>query len=644
MKIKSVRIENLRSIQDETVHFDDYTCFVGANGAGKSTILFALNVFFRDASGSATDVAVLSAEDFHGKNTKEAICITVTFTELSADAQEDFKDYFRQGELVVRAEAIFDDQVKAAPVKQFGQRAGMADFRPFFELLAGGGSAAALKDLFRALLAARPDIASASTKEPMIAALREYEAARPDECIMIPSEDQFYGVSKGANRLEKYLQWVFVPAVKDASEEQAEAKNTALGKLLARTVRSKVNFTEDLAALRATASKSYAELLASRQGVLTELSESLKRRLAEWSHPDTALRLQWQQDPNKSVKVEDPLAQILAGEHGFEGELSRFGHGLQRSYLLALLQELAGAGAADAPRLLLACEEPELYQHPPQARHLASVLKELPLSNSQVIVCTHSPFFVDGQDFERVRVVRKPRGTAATKVAAVSLVKLAASLAAANGKQLQKPSGVRAKIHQALQPSLNEIFFAPVVVLVEGLEDVAYITAYVHLLGLDRDFRRLGVHVVPANGKSHLIHPIAIANELGIPTFTIFDSDAHEQNEKKRGQHATDNTAILALCGDAGAAALPTADHWGAKCVMWRSELGDVVEADFAKDELLPFKEKARAVCGHVADLGKNSIFIAEFISEAFDAGKRSATLEKLCRAILAFAEKQSVN
>ncbi len=562
MKIKTVRIENLRSIKDETVHFDDYTCFVGANGAGKSTILFALNVFFRDATGSATEVAVLSGEDFHGKKTMEPIRVTVTFAELSAEAREDFKDYFRQGELVVRAEALFDERTKVASVRQFGQRLGMADFQPFFELSGSGGSVSALRELFKTLRTARPEVTNATTKDAMAEALREYEAARPGECILIPSEDQFYGVSRGANRLEKYLQWVFVPAVKDASEEQAEAKNTALGKLLARTVRSKVNFADDLAVLREATSKSYAELLASRQGVLTELSESLKRRLAEWSHPDTALRLQWQQDPNKSVKVEDPLAQILAGEHGFEGELSRFGHGLQRSYLLALLQELAGAGAADAPRLLLACEEPELYQHPPQARHLASVLKDLPQSNAQVIVCTHSPFFVDGQDFERVRVVRKPRGTAATKVASVSLAKLAASLAKANGKQLQKPSGVRAKIHQALQPALNEIFFAPVIVLVEGLEDVAYITTYVHLLGLDRDFRRLGIHIVPANGKSHLIHPIAIANELGIPTFTVFDSDAHEQDEKKRAQHAGDNEPILSLCGDAGAAALPAADHW----------------------------------------------------------------------------------
>ena len=77
----------------------------------------------------------------------------------------------------------------------------------------------------------------------MTKALREYEAARSDECELIPSEDQFYGFSKGANRLAK-LQWVYVPAVKDATSEQVEARNSALGKLLARTVRSKTNFAK----------------------------------------------------------------------------------------------------------------------------------------------------------------------------------------------------------------------------------------------------------------------------------------------------------------------------------------------------------------------------------------------------------------
>lgn len=43
--IESVRIENFRSFKDETINFGTYTCFVGSNGSGKSTVLNALNVF-----------------------------------------------------------------------------------------------------------------------------------------------------------------------------------------------------------------------------------------------------------------------------------------------------------------------------------------------------------------------------------------------------------------------------------------------------------------------------------------------------------------------------------------------------------------------------------------------------------------------
>ena len=87
MKIESVRIENFRSFKDETVFLDDYTCLVGPNGGGKSTVLCALNVFFRESENSSTDVVNLSAEDFHQKITDEPIRITVTFVDLNAQAQ-----------------------------------------------------------------------------------------------------------------------------------------------------------------------------------------------------------------------------------------------------------------------------------------------------------------------------------------------------------------------------------------------------------------------------------------------------------------------------------------------------------------------------------------------------------------------------
>jgi ABC-type transport system involved in cytochrome bd biosynthesis fused ATPase/permease subunit len=56
VRIKSVRIKNLRLIADQTVEFDRYNCLVGANGAGKSTVLCALNVFFRETQNATTDL------------------------------------------------------------------------------------------------------------------------------------------------------------------------------------------------------------------------------------------------------------------------------------------------------------------------------------------------------------------------------------------------------------------------------------------------------------------------------------------------------------------------------------------------------------------------------------------------------------
>ena len=108
MRIKSVRIKNFRVFCDETIHFDPYTCLVGANGAGKSTILTALNLFFRETAETATNLLELQREDFHGGNTAQPVEITLTFTDLPEQTQEEFADYYRQNELIISAVAIFE--------------------------------------------------------------------------------------------------------------------------------------------------------------------------------------------------------------------------------------------------------------------------------------------------------------------------------------------------------------------------------------------------------------------------------------------------------------------------------------------------------------------------------------------------------
>ena len=74
-------------------------------------------------------------------------------------------------------------------------------------------------------------------------------------------------------------------------------------------------------------------------------------------------------------------------------------------------------------------------------------------------------------DFESVRLVRKEHTVNSSQVKTATFASVAARLAAASGKTPLKPTGMKAKIHQELQPAINEIFFSHAIVLVEGLED-----------------------------------------------------------------------------------------------------------------------------------------------------------------------------
>jgi predicted ATP-dependent endonuclease of OLD family len=313
------------------------------------------------------------------------------------------------------------------------------------------------------------------------------------------------------------------------------------------------------------------------------------------------------------------------------------GHGLQRSYLLALLQELANSEAPDAPTLILGCEEPELYQHPPQARHLADVFSELANGNNQIIVTTHSPLFVSGDGFENIRLVRKPRPNSGTTVRSVTFENLCDRIRGAMGEDPRnRIEGRIAKIHQALQPGISEMFFARIPVLVEGLEDVSYITTELHLSDQWSEFRRLGCHLVPASGKDKLIQPLAIAIELGLPVFIIFDADGNFTKPEHRIKHEHDNRALLTLL-DAKHEIFPSTPIWGKNYTIWPTNITEVIENDFGQNTMR-LKETARLHYAQESGLEKNDMFIAEWLTLAYNEGHRSATLHTLCQTILDFA------
>lgn len=648
MRIESIEIENFRSIKQETIRLDPMTALVGPNGSGKSTVLAALNAFFGFKSDTGRDHSLLEREDFHLGKTSDPVQITITFTSLSG-AESALSHYVRNGKLVVTAEATFDDAKGIAPITHVGQRLGLPEIATYFDADKNGDKAPELKKIFADIRSNHPDIVDASTKANMAEALHNYEATLdPNELSLLRSADEFYGSSSTSGKLRPYIEWVYVPAVKDASVEAAESEGPALRALVARAISNRSGLNEKIEVLRRETRGKLTAILDESKPELEILAKRLESRLQDWSKPDAKVGMSWKDDGDKSVKLINPQAGVQVGDSQFLGELSRQGHGLQRSYLLALLEELshggseAGENAAQVPTLVLGIEEPELYQHPPQARKLSSVLERLAQSGDQTILTTHSPIFVSGEGFSRVRLVRRPQNSPATQVKAATADGVLKRVKAIHGEDTEISAkqlvGARAKLHQALTPSLSEMFFCPRIVFVEGYEDMAYILSWIAFTERGDAFLASEFELIPTLAKSNMIQPGVVAELLGIPSFFVFDGDCDSRENDKNGaaaKHRRDNAALAELCGAKLHDGFPTGSDLGKRHQVWENNIGYTFRVEMSEslgaEKFTKLENALRDEFGHTKDVNKNTLFIEALVENCIGAGGKAPSFDELC-------------
>lgn len=105
LKIKSVTIENFRSIKKTTFVFKDLTTLIGENNTGKTNILKALDWFFSPSARGITE------EDFCNKDPRNEIKITVSFDCLTPDKLNSrTKKYLINDSLVVQKTFCYDSE------------------------------------------------------------------------------------------------------------------------------------------------------------------------------------------------------------------------------------------------------------------------------------------------------------------------------------------------------------------------------------------------------------------------------------------------------------------------------------------------------------------------------------------------------
>jgi len=642
--IKSIRVQNFRCIKDATLDCENLTVLVGPNGSGKSSFLRALEIFYNPSARYIED-------DFYAGDISQNIEITVTFSDLTNEEKQLLKKYVEGKELTVKKVIVW-------PYSRSGQKYyGTSLQNPDFEAFRSA-SGYDLRKEYNKLLAIKEysTLPSYANKDDAKQALSEWEQSNPSKCKRQQDIGQFFGFKEvGEAHLERYTKFLLVPAVRNASEDAIEGRGSVITEMMDLVVRSTLSQRKEIVEFQETIEKRYKEIFDPSK--LTEL-KSLQKQLSETLRiyvPEASVELSWQE--GVGIDFSMPEADIKLVEDGNPSPVGYTGHGLQRAFILTMLQHLAlieapteGSAESDEesteessfqmPSLIIGMEEPELYQHPNRQRHLARVLAKLTeesipevVKQMQVMYRTHSPLFVDLERFEKIRVLHKEQIEDAmpkqTQISSTTLKDVARVIEKADDKPKGTYTGetLRPRLRSLMTPWMNEGFFAELAVLVEGSEDRAAIIGTALAMGYDLESK--GISVIPCMGKTCLDRPIAIFSNLGIRVYAIWDSDWGGHDAKPEENHRLLRLFSCPIEDWPEAVTDQFACFKRSLMYTLRQEIGEEI-----------FNKSLTACCEHFC-LGKkkhaikNPIVIQSIIQEAKRQGKSSTTLEKIVSKIV---------
>ncbi|MCE2455976.1 MAG: ATP-dependent endonuclease [Gemmatimonadetes bacterium] len=649
MNIREIRVKNFRSLRDATLSCDRLTAIVGRNGTGKSSFLRALELFY-DQSAMAT------RDDFYNGDIDQDISITVTFSDLTPDALRLFSSYVDKGTLSVTG--VFSGEQGRNNGKYHGTRLKNKDFVP----VRNAGGLLAVRTAYRKLQADQPEkygsLPPVTRGDDALAALEDWENRHPQACSPALDEGQFFGFKGGGKGyLGKHTTFIRIPAVRDALSDATEARGSSMTQLMDKVVRGTLASRADVMSFEAEVKARYVTLFdSSNLEELQGLESQLAATLGQYA-PNAGITLDWSQLDGPQIPM--PQAQVKLSEDGYESAVGRAGHGLQRAFILTALQHLVAtqvadpsekasgesgeatsdAGSDDLPSLVLAIEEPELYQHPSRQRHMASVLYDLAMGSipgvakrTQVLYTTHAPLFVGLDRVDQIRLLRKrshqPTQPPITMVHATSLTQVAEELWSISDRKGVKYTAetLRPRMQVLMTPWMNEGFFADVVVLVEGEGDRSALLAVGELEG--HDMESMGICVVPCGGKRSLDRPTVVFRELGIPTYVIWDND-----NGSRDARPGDNRHLLRLV-EAEEQDWP-AGVWDTHAALdgnlervLKREISERVFEDLLSDRRDEFGMKKKQAL-------KNPFILRSIIRDAHAKGLRSRTLSDIVNAIV---------
>lgn len=569
MRIKQLHVSNYRALRNSSLNFSDTTALIGENNCGKSAFLQALDLFF---SASPR----VRARDFSDGIIAEPIDISVHFSDLTPADQEEFSGNLLDGHLIITRRFFAEDS------KESGKYFVSARVNPEFSGCRNEDGKSAKRMLYRSLQEkfGLPNVQNADEIEQHLLA---WEEANPDG-LQTQKLSGFKGWTNVASgKLKQKTDFIFIKAVEDAENIQAD-KNSPVRSLINTIARQAIENSIAFKAFIERANVEIAKLTDPNSvPVLADISDRLTAMLSGY-YKDSAINATW--DPITQIQPAFPMANIEVVDNNFTTTIDGVGHGLQRAVILTVLQFMAEHRAASGvvgetftePQsdIILAVEEPEIYQHPTKQRLFAKLLNRIARGFNertgiriQIVYVTHSPLMVSLSECQTIRIIKRvPANIDVCEIDLGECAKLSAQVSGRRVEEAWSATQYGAKLH-TFRAEMAEGFFGKCVVLVEGVGDRAVLEAWYKLV--DRDPHAEGIVILDVTGKNNLDKPIVIFSALRIPCYWIFDNDQDEGSGKNGSVKA--NRILQQLGGVEEADCVEWPNGVFAKFTVWNFKL-----------------------------------------------------------------------
>jgi CRISPR-associated exonuclease Cas4 len=526
MKLKNVEIEKYRTIENLSVSMSEMLIMIGENNCGKSNILRALDLFYQDS------VRGIDEECFYFKNCTLPISITLTYDRVEEAERNHtvLRNWIYNDEIRVKKIIQHDADTGKYNMQFFGWHAMPSDahfdLSKFDEYKADIKKIVEEKGLPDYFKTDKGTITQASYKAGVKEHI-EQGLVEMGEPGWIPNPGGYKEVF-GSLLPRFYL----VPAVKDAQDESKTTQQTVFGKLI-----------NDLTNRIVSKNPKFEEVKGQIEGLRKYLNKGPDgdetERLQEIKDLETTLSAMISENiPNTTVEIEIVTPElidlfkdtIVNIDDSLPTSIDAKGHGLQRALVFAYIRAYAkfigeteiseGRGPLFG-NFILAIEEPELYLHPNGQRKMFNVLEEI-CKTDQVILCTHSNFFVNMHNYNNIVIVKRdnngPTG-ACRYIGDIFEVEEDESK-----KRLKKVF----RCLSLFDLSRSEMFFAKKVIIVEG-DTEKFIIPFCasELVEQDRkyDLTANNICVVECGGKSNIHIFMRVLNRFEIPYVVLHDVD-----------------------------------------------------------------------------------------------------------------------